>query len=111
MDAAAEIGKITKHQVQPLSMEMSYAGRDNIHFPCSADHDQDWQSYPVDLLYFMTSSRHTHILESRCRIFGRINFVEKLTVIYTIPHTDINHHDVGTPKQIRYIPNQTLSSS
>ena len=21
----------------------------NIHFPCSADHEQDWQPYPVDL--------------------------------------------------------------
>ena len=23
-------------------------GRGNIHLPCSADHEQDWQSYPVD---------------------------------------------------------------
>ena len=23
-------------------------GQENIHFPCSADHDQDWQPYPVD---------------------------------------------------------------
>ena len=23
-------------------------GQGNIHFPCSADHEQDWQSYPVD---------------------------------------------------------------
>ena len=23
-------------------------GRGNIHFPCSADHEQDWQPYPVD---------------------------------------------------------------
>ena len=22
--------------------------RGNIHFPCSADHEQDWQPYPVD---------------------------------------------------------------
>ena len=28
-------------------------GDGNIHFPCSADHGQDWQPYPVDpyLLY------------------------------------------------------------
>ena len=23
-------------------------GQGNIHFPCSAGHDQDWQPYPVD---------------------------------------------------------------
>ena len=23
-------------------------GEGNIHFPCSADHEQDWQPYPVD---------------------------------------------------------------
>ena len=23
-------------------------GQGNIHFPCSADHEQDWQTYPVD---------------------------------------------------------------
>ena len=23
-------------------------GQGNIHFPCSADHKQDWQPYPVD---------------------------------------------------------------
>ena len=24
-------------------------GQRNINFPCSADHEQDWQPYPVDL--------------------------------------------------------------
>ena len=23
-------------------------GQGNIHFPCSADHEQDWHPYPVD---------------------------------------------------------------
>ena len=23
-------------------------GRGNVHFPCSPDHEQDWQPYPVD---------------------------------------------------------------
>ena len=69
MDAAAEVGKnpVCKHQIQPVSMEMSRLTRDgtvepvsrdqilrrergqgNINFPCSADHVQDWQPYPVD---------------------------------------------------------------
>ena len=70
MDAAAELGKnlvISKHQIQPeYGDEQADAGRDcrtrlsrdqilrrergqgNINFPCSADHVQDWQHYPVD---------------------------------------------------------------
>ena len=62
MDAAAEIGRnpASKHQIQPeYGDEQADAGRDcrtrlvireqgNIHFPCSADHEQDWQPYPVD---------------------------------------------------------------
>ena len=27
----------------------------NIHFPCSADHEQDWQPYPVDPYTLATS--------------------------------------------------------
>ena len=68
MDAAAELGRnpVHKHQIQP-EMEMSRLARDgtakplsqdqilrrergqgNSHFPCSVDHEQDWQPYPVD---------------------------------------------------------------
>ena len=32
----------------------------NIHFPCSADHEQDWQPYPVDP-YSAVSDDHTYI--------------------------------------------------
>ena len=61
MDAAAELGR------NSLSMELSRLtwdgtaetvsrdqilrrerGQGNTHFPCSADHEQDWQPYPVD---------------------------------------------------------------
>ena len=28
-------------------------GQGNIHFPCSAHHEQDWQPYPVDPYYFL----------------------------------------------------------
>ena len=68
MDAAAELGRnsVSKHQIQPeYGDEQANAGRDCrirlgrqilrrergqgiINFPCSADHDQDWQPYPVD---------------------------------------------------------------
>ena len=69
MDAAAELGRnpVSKHQIQLEYGEMSRLTRDgtaepvsrdqilrhargqgNIIFPCSADHEQDWQPYPVD---------------------------------------------------------------
>ena len=32
----------------------------NIYFPCSADHEQDWQPYPVDL-YSATCDDHTYV--------------------------------------------------
>ena len=80
MDAAAELGRnpVSKHQIQ-LSMEMSRLTRDgtaepvsrdqilrhargqgNVHFPCSADHEQDWQPYPVDP-YSAICDDHTYI--------------------------------------------------
>ena len=33
-------------------------GQRNINFPCSADHEQDWQRYPVDP-YSATCDDHT----------------------------------------------------
>ena len=35
-------------------------GRENIHFPCLADHEQDWQPYPVDP-YSAICDDHKHI--------------------------------------------------
>ena len=32
----------------------------NIHFPCSADHEQDWQPYPVDP-YSAICDDHTYL--------------------------------------------------
>ena len=68
MDAAAELGRnpVSKHQIQPeygtsrLTRDVTAEpiSRDRIlrreqrqrhvNFPCSADHEQDWQPYPVD---------------------------------------------------------------
>ena len=80
MDAAAELGRnpVSKHQIQPeYGDEQADAGRDcrarsqdqilrrergqgNIHFPCSADHEQDWQPYPVDV-YSCYMCDHTYM--------------------------------------------------
>ena len=49
--------------VEPVSRDqiLRHArGQGNIHFPCSADHDQDWQPYPVDP-YFAICDDHTYI--------------------------------------------------
>ena len=88
MDAAAELGRnpVSKHQIQPVSMEMSRLTRDgtaepvsrdqilrhargqNIHFPCSADHEQDWQPYPVDP-YSAICHDHTYTHTKYSRVF------------------------------------------
>ena len=34
-------------------------GQENINFPCSADHEQGWQPYPVDP-YFCYMCDHTY---------------------------------------------------
>ena len=36
-------------------------GQGNVHFPCSTDHEQDWQPYPVDP-YSAICDDHTYIL-------------------------------------------------
>ena len=80
MDAAAELGRnlVSKYQIQPeYGDEQADAGRDGgtrlarpnsqartgtgeYYFPCSADHEQDWQPYPVDP-YSAICDDHTYI--------------------------------------------------
>ena len=80
MDAAAELGRNpVSSTIFSLSMEMSKLTRDgtaepvsrdqifrhvrgqrNIHFPCSADHEQDWRPYPIDP-YSAICDDHTYI--------------------------------------------------
>ena len=43
-------------------------GQGNVHFPCSADHAHDWQSYPVDpysAMYVCMYVRSSHIARVR----------------------------------------------
>ena len=80
MDAAAELGgnPVSKYQIQPeYGDEQADAGRDcrtrlarpssqartrteKYSFPCSADHEQDWQPHPVDP-YSCYMCDHTYI--------------------------------------------------
>ena len=44
----------------------------NVHFPCSADHEQDWQPYPVDPYSAICDDHtyiHTYILAARIEIY------------------------------------------
>ena len=73
MDAAAELKRNPVSTRFSLSMEMNRLTRDgtaapvsrdqilrrergqgSINFPCSTDHEQDWQPYPVDLAICVT---------------------------------------------------------
>ena len=35
-------------------------GQGNVHFPCSADHEQGWQPYPVDPYFAICDTIHTY---------------------------------------------------
>ena len=82
MDAAAEVARnpVSKHQIQPEFMEMSRLTRDRtaepiprdqiirrelrqrkVYIPCSADHEQDWQPYPVGTNYVYVVTIYTYI--------------------------------------------------
>ena len=48
---------------EPVSRDQIFRharGQGNVHFPCSADHEQDWQPYPVDP-YSAICDDHTYI--------------------------------------------------
>ena len=51
---------------EPVSRDQIFRharGQGNVHFPCSADHEQDWQPYPVDpfsAVYVMTIHTYMH---------------------------------------------------
>ena len=36
----------------------------NTHFSCSADHEQDWQRYPVDPYFAILHDDHTYIIHT-----------------------------------------------
>ena len=54
-------------------------GQGNVHFLCSADHEQDWQPYPVD--------PYSAICDGHCRIDsfqgnGRVARVDLLLLLF-----------------------------
>ena len=62
-----EMSRLTRDgTAEPVSRDqiLRHArGQGNIHFPCSAEHEQDWQPYPVDP-YSAICDDHTYCRES-----------------------------------------------
>ena len=62
-----EMSRLTRDgTAEPISRDqiLRHArGQGNIHFPCSADHEQDWQLYPVDP-YSAICDDHTYIIHT-----------------------------------------------
>ena len=55
-------------------------GQGNIHFPCSADHEQDWQPCPVDP-YSAICDDHTNIqLVKHIRYFQHAHYIPIVVV-------------------------------
>ena len=90
MDGAAELGRnpVSKHQIRPgYGDEQADAdgttetvsrdqilrherGQGNINFPCSADHEQDWQPYPVDPYSgYMCDHTYIHAPSGQSRVY------------------------------------------
>ena len=80
-----EMGRLTRDgTAEPISRDqiLRHArGQGNINFPCSADHEQDWQPYPVDPYSAICDDHrrsdcnildtHTRALSLRNLFFGR----------------------------------------
>ena len=64
-----EMSRLTRDgTAEPVSRDqiLRHArGQGNANFPCSADHEQDWQPYPVDP-YSAICDDHTYIHISSC---------------------------------------------
>ena len=56
----------------------------NIHFSCSADHEQDWQPYPVDPYssYMCEDYDHTYIHMMVCILTPKVAICVVLDLLY-----------------------------
>ena len=95
-------------------------GQGSVHFPCSADHEQDWQPYPVDP-YSAICDDHTYIFDpplggsmrvamndsdDRAGLRGYVQF-NKYTYIHTYIHT-VQHIMLLTASSLVALPPQRL---
>ena len=70
---------------EPVSRDKIFRrerGQGNIHFPCSADHEQDWQPYAIDPYSDIDCYNHT-ILYSTVYVFACVFQINRLSLNYT----------------------------
>ena len=82
-------------------------GQGNVHFPCSADHEQDWQPYTVDP-YSAICDDHTyiHIIVTKT-LSSLLQCPSVLSLLYTNNIARSSHHreklEVGARSQLHAI--------
>ena len=88
-----EMSRLTRDRTaEPVSRDqiLRHArGQGNIYFPCSADHEQDWQPYPVDP-YSAICDDHTYIRKCEWHRMTRMtgpDCVVRCNLINTYIHT------------------------
>ena len=59
-----------------------------VHFPCSADHEQDWQPYPVDP-YYLRSDTHWPSRRVEC-LYGRETDRDRVTPTCVAPRQHVD---------------------
>ena len=78
-------------------------GQGNINFPCSADHEQDWQPYPVDPYYSCYNmGDHTYI--------HNIIFLTSYLNLKEARGTYSGGHTVGTSYNSSALPNSSCAT-
>ena len=69
-----EMSRLTRDGVtEPVSRDQILrreGGQGNIHFPCSADHERDWQPYPVDPS--LSAGASIYLLSTANRLRGSV---------------------------------------
>ena len=123
VDAAAEIGREGESprvsaKIQPwcgrpnLSRETKFSEArtrtselKKTHFPCSADHEQDWQPYPVDPSS-AKSADHTYKFKHAGNLMNQLICVSRPFSIYCI-HTTV--FDIDAPSLYLYSVTFTIS--
>ena len=64
-------------------------GQGNIYFPCSADHEQDWQPYPVDPYSCYMCDIHTILDSLEVVYYVLLYIIQCLNTVYTL-HMNIH---------------------
>ena len=75
-------------------------GQGSIHFPCSADHEQDWQPYPVDpysaicddhtYIYIHTSMTSLQGTVLYCTLLIKLNWRQQCKVVFRVGTQNTN---------------------